>query len=88
MRASVFGVAIPALWLSQLCLRERCRTRGSGLHRGADRESVSLLQGYECNITVSAGEDGIVLVDTCGARVADKTARRGATSLPPNRFDS
>ena len=34
--------------------------------------SVSVLQGYECNIVASAGDDGIVLVDTCDVRVADK----------------
>jgi glyoxylase-like metal-dependent hydrolase (beta-lactamase superfamily II) len=34
--------------------------------------SVSLLQGYECNITASAGEDGVVVVDTCGTEVAGK----------------
>ena len=34
--------------------------------------SVSLLQGHECNIAASAGEDGIVVVDTCGAGVADR----------------
>jgi cyclase len=31
---------------------------------------VSLLQGYECNIAVSAGDDGVVMVDTCSADVA------------------
>jgi cyclase len=34
--------------------------------------SVSVLQGYECNNTLSAGDDGIVLIDTCGAKVADR----------------
>jgi len=35
--------------------------------------SVSVLQGYECNITVSAGDDGIVMVDTCGpTKVAEQ----------------
>lgn len=34
--------------------------------------SVSLLQGSECNIAVSAGKDGIVVVDTCDARVSDR----------------
>jgi len=35
--------------------------------------SVSLIQGYECNITVSAGDDGIVMVDTCGpTKVAEQ----------------
>ncbi len=35
--------------------------------------SVSVLQGHECNITVSAGDDGIVMVDTCGpTKVAEE----------------
>ncbi len=32
--------------------------------------SVSVLQGHECNIAVSAGVDGVVMVDTCGGKVA------------------
>jgi glyoxylase-like metal-dependent hydrolase (beta-lactamase superfamily II) len=31
-----------------------------------------VLQGYECTITVSAGDDGMVMVDTCVASVADR----------------
>lgn len=34
--------------------------------------SVHLLQGYECNIVVSAGNDGVVMVDTCVAKTAGK----------------
>jgi len=34
--------------------------------------SVSVLQGYECNIAASVGDDGIVLVDTCGTKVAER----------------
>ena len=35
--------------------------------------SVSVLQGYECNIGISAGDDGIVMVDTCaGTKVAEQ----------------
>jgi cyclase len=34
--------------------------------------SVSLLQGHGCNIAVSAGDDGIAVVDTCGAKVAER----------------
>jgi cyclase len=32
--------------------------------------SVHLLQGHDCNIVVSAGEDGVVMVDTCTAETA------------------
>ena len=49
--------------------------------------SVSVLQGYECNIVASAGADGIVMVDTCGAKVADKLfASVKALSAQPLRF--
>jgi glyoxylase-like metal-dependent hydrolase (beta-lactamase superfamily II) len=34
--------------------------------------SVFVLQGFECNIVASAGDDGIVMVDTCGAKVAER----------------
>jgi cyclase len=34
--------------------------------------SVHLLQGYECNVVVSAGDDGVVVVDTCVAKKAEK----------------
>jgi glyoxylase-like metal-dependent hydrolase (beta-lactamase superfamily II) len=46
--------------------------------------SVSLLQGWECNVPVSAGEDGIVLIDTCGAKVAERllTAAQQLTAKP------
>jgi hypothetical protein len=36
-------------------------------------DSVSLLQGYECNIAVSAGTDGTIVVDTCVADVAESS---------------
>jgi glyoxylase-like metal-dependent hydrolase (beta-lactamase superfamily II) len=46
--------------------------------------SVSVLQGYECNIAVSAGDDGVVMVDTCGAKVAPQllAAVRRLTEKP------
>ncbi len=45
---------------------------------------LSLVQGYECNIVASAGADGIVLVDTCTAKLADRliAAIRQTTELP------
>jgi cyclase len=33
---------------------------------------VSLLQGHECNVAVSSGKEGVVVVDTCGAEVSDR----------------
>jgi cyclase len=45
---------------------------------------ISLVQGYECNVVVSAGADGIVLVDTCFAKFADDliAAIRRTSNLP------
>lgn len=49
--------------------------------------SVTLLQGWECNNPVSAGEDGIVIVDTCGAKVAERLlAAAQRLSAKPLRF--
>ena len=49
--------------------------------------SVHLLEGYECNNVASAGDDGIVLVDTCGAKVAGKLlAAAQSLSSKPLRF--
>jgi cyclase len=49
--------------------------------------SVTVLQGYECNIVVSAGEDGMVMVDTCVAKFADKLlAALKKLSAQPLRF--
>lgn len=50
-------------------------------------ESVSVLQGFECNNAISAGDDGIVLVDTCGAKVADRLLQAAQrVSAQPLRF--
>ncbi|HET9473778.1 MAG TPA: MBL fold metallo-hydrolase, partial [Steroidobacteraceae bacterium] len=49
--------------------------------------SVILLQGHECNIATSAGEDGVVVVDTCGTGVADQLlASVKRLSSKPIRF--
>src|SRR5689334_1400709 len=50
--------------------------------------SVHLLQGHECNIVVSAGDDGIVMVDTCVAKSAEKLlAAVKRISSRPLRYD-
>jgi len=69
VRASIFGVAIAALLLTCVVAAE---TADPGFTAVPIAQSVTVLQGYECNIAASAGDDGIVLVDTCGAKVADK----------------
>jgi cyclase len=33
---------------------------------------ISLLQGYDCNVIALTGEEGVVLVDTCGTGVANE----------------
>ena len=49
--------------------------------------SVSLLQGWDCNNPVSAGDDGIVLVDACGEKIADRLlAAAQKLSTKPLRF--
>jgi cyclase len=49
--------------------------------------SVTVLQGYECNIVVSAGDDGMVMVDTCVAEFADRLlAALKKLSAQPLRF--
>jgi cyclase len=71
MRASAFRVAIPALLLTYLAAGA-AEPADPGFTTVPIANSVSVLQGYECNIAASAGDDGVVLVDTCGAKVADK----------------
>jgi cyclase len=49
--------------------------------------TVTVLQGYECNIVVSAGDDGMVMVDTCVAKFADQLlAAMKKLSARPLRF--
>lgn len=49
--------------------------------------SVSLLQAYECNLVASAGDDGVVLVDTCSEDVAAQLlAAVQRLSTKPLRF--
>jgi glyoxylase-like metal-dependent hydrolase (beta-lactamase superfamily II) len=87
MRASSLGVAIPALLLTCLATASAAEPADPGFTAVPIAQSVSLLQGYECNIPVSAGDDGIVLVDACGARMADKLlAAAQRLTAKPLRF--
>jgi len=43
-----------------------------GFAETAVARGISLVQGYGCNITASSGDDGVVLVDTCGGQVAEQ----------------
>jgi cyclase len=65
---------------SALCALALCSAVGAV--RAADAErgfidtpvagNVHLLQGFDCNVVVSAGDDGVVMVDTCVAGTAAK----------------
>lgn len=44
----------------------------AGFAETAVARGVTLLQGYECNITALSGDDGVVLIDTCGGEVAEQ----------------
>ena len=49
--------------------------------------TVSLLRGNDCNIAVSAGDDGVVVVDTCSMRTSDQLiASIKVVSPNPLRF--
>jgi len=81
-------MAIHALLLSGLAAAANAADPAdSGFSARPLAGSVSLLQGHDCNITASAGEDGVVVVDTCGAQVADQLlASLQRLSSKPIRF--
>lgn len=72
MQTPLFRTAILALLLSGLAATAGAADADPGFTVVPIAESVSLLQGYECNLVASAGIDGVILVDTCGAGVADQ----------------
>jgi glyoxylase-like metal-dependent hydrolase (beta-lactamase superfamily II) len=48
---------------------------------------VNLLQGFDCNIVVATGDDGLIMVDTCTAESAEPLfAALGRLSDKPLRF--
>jgi glyoxylase-like metal-dependent hydrolase (beta-lactamase superfamily II) len=61
-----------ALLLSSLAAAASAADTDPGFTATRISGSVSVLQGHECNVTVSAADDGVILVDTCVAEVADK----------------
>jgi glyoxylase-like metal-dependent hydrolase (beta-lactamase superfamily II) len=70
MTSSNYPAASCALLLWALAAPARSADADPGFTVAQVAGSVSVLQGYECNVAVSAGEDGIVMVDTCDSRVA------------------
>lgn len=72
MPALIFRTAALALLLGGFATIAGAAEEESGFTITSLGGSVSLLQGYECNIAISTGEDGIVVVDTCGAGVSEQ----------------
>jgi cyclase len=64
-------MAVHTLFLACLAATVSAADADSGFTISPLAGSVSLIQGHECNIAASAGDDGIVVVDTCGAEIAD-----------------
>jgi cyclase len=87
MPDSSYRMGLRALLLSSLVATARAADPDPGFTVVPVGGTVSVLQGYECNNTVSAGDDGIILVDTCGAEVADKLLMATQRlSVKPIRF--
>jgi cyclase len=72
MAFSTFRTTARALVLAGLAATANAADQDRGFTVTPLAGSVSLIQGHDCNIAASAGEDGIVVVDTCGAKVADQ----------------
>lgn len=72
MPASTLRMSAQALVLAGLAANPSAADTDPGFTVSPLAGSVSLIRGYECNIAASAGDDGIVVVDTCGSEVADQ----------------
>jgi cyclase len=87
MPASTFRMSAQALVLAGLAATASAADTDPGFTVSPLAGSVSLIRGYECNIAASAGDDGIVVVDTCGSEVADQLiASAKRLSDKPIRF--
>jgi cyclase len=88
MKASAFRLAIRVSILCSLASAALAAdTPNPGFTAVPIAQSVSVLQGFECNNAISAGDDGIVLVDTCGAKVAERLLKAAQKiSTQPLRF--
>jgi cyclase len=71
MRVSRLFIALRVLVVAGLASAATAAENDAGFTATPLAGSVSLLQGHECNVVVSAGDDGVVVVDTCVAEVAD-----------------
>jgi glyoxylase-like metal-dependent hydrolase (beta-lactamase superfamily II) len=70
MPASGYRLVVYAMFLSGLV--PVAGAAESGFTVSPLAGTVSLLQGNDCNIAVSAGDDGVVVVDTCSVRASDQ----------------
>jgi cyclase len=88
MKASASRLTVRATFLCSLAsIALAADTADPGFTAVPIAQSVSVLQGFECNNTISAGDDGIVLVDTCGAKVAERLLKAvQRISTKPLRF--
>ncbi len=87
MPASTFRMVVHALLLAGLATVAGAADADSGFTASPLAGNVSLLRGHDCNIAVSAGEDGIVVVDTCGVKASDQLlAAVKRVSRNPIRF--
>jgi cyclase len=84
MEHSSGRVVLLVLLLSCAAATARAAEPDTGFVHTPLGSSVHLLQGYECNIVVSAGDDGVVVVDTCVAKTAERllAAIRRLSSKP------
>lgn len=79
--------SMQALVLCCLVMGARAAEPDPGFKDVAIAGSVHLLQGFECNIVASVGDDGIVMVDTCAAKTAPQLlAAVQRLSTKPIRF--
>ena len=83
MEHSIGRLLLGALLLS-LAIAARAADADGGFTDKPVGSSVHLLQSGECNIVVSAGDDGVVIVDTCTGTSAEKllAAVRRISSKP------
>ncbi len=87
MPASRYRTPLRALLLSSLGAIAAAAEPKPSFTAAPVAGNVSVLQGFECNIPFSAGDDGIVMVDTCTAKTADRLlAALKRSSDKPIRF--
>jgi len=72
MEHSNFRLKLGFLLISCVAVAARGAEPDTGFTDTPLGSSVHLLQGDECNVVVSAGDDGVVMVDSCVADTAER----------------